>query len=68
MTAKSPAEKAGLKVDDEIVKFDGQAVANQDEFMKLLRRKTVGNEVAIELRRGEEIVQLRVILGKRAGG
>ncbi len=68
VTAKSPAEKAGMKAEDVIVKFDGQQVTNSDEFMKILRRKAVGNEVAIELRRGEETVQMRVVLGKRAGG
>ncbi len=68
VTPKSPAEKAGLKADDVITKFDGQAVANTDEFMKLLRRKSPGNEVAIEIRRGEETVQVRATIGKRAGG
>lgn len=63
--AKSPAEKAGLKADDMIVKFDGRDIASRDEFLKLLQRKAPGNTVSLDVLRGEERLQLRVVLGKR---
>jgi serine protease Do len=65
---KSPAEKAGLKVDDLILKFDGQQVGSAAEFTKMLRRKNPGNEVSIDIRRGEETIQVRVVLGKGPPG
>ena len=51
----SPAEKAGLKVDDVIVKVDGKDVINVsgDELAKLIRGK-VGSKVQITVKRNQE--------------
>jgi len=61
----SPAEKAGLKADDVIVKFDGKKIATFDEFGVRLREANVGAVVPIEVQRGEEVVLLKVTIGKR---
>jgi serine protease Do len=63
----SPAGKAGLKNNDTIAKFDGQAVGNIDDLHRLLRKKKPGDEVSVEVRRGEETVKLKVTLARRGG-
>jgi serine protease Do len=62
ITPKSPAEKAGLQVNDLILKFDGQQVSSADAFRKLMRTKNPGSEVSLDIRRGEEVLQVRVTL------
>lgn len=62
----TPAEKAGLKAGDVIVKFAGKAVASRDELSPILRRQTADEEVAIEVRRGEKNVTLKTALPSRA--
>lgn len=68
VTPKSPAEKAGLQVDDVILAFDGQQVKSADEFLKIIRGKRPGNAVSFDVRRGETTIQVRVVLGKRPTG
>jgi S1-C subfamily serine protease len=61
----SPAGKAGFKSNDTIAKFDGQAVGSTDDLHRLLRRKKPGDEVPVEVRRGEETVKLKIKLARR---
>ena len=43
--ASSPAEKAGVKSSDIIVKFDGKDVNTQNELSTLIANKKVGDKV-----------------------
>jgi serine protease Do len=61
----SPALKAGLKANDVIAKIDGKAIENLDELSRFLRKKKPGDEVTVEVKRGEETVNLKVKLAKR---
>jgi serine protease Do len=61
----SPADKAGLKADDVIVKFDGKKVATFDDLGPLLREVNIGAVVPIEVQRDDEVVTLKVTIGKR---
>jgi serine protease Do len=61
----SPAEKAGLKVNDLIVMIDNQKVGTSDDLGKVLTARRPGVEVAIQVRRGEETLMLKVTLAKR---
>jgi serine protease Do len=63
----SPAEKAGLKVDDVVLKFDGKKVEKGDQLVSMVSKKKPGEEVSLEVRRGEETITLKVKLGKRPG-
>ncbi|HZZ71004.1 MAG TPA: S1C family serine protease [Pirellulales bacterium] len=65
LTAKGPAQNGGLKVGDIIVKFDGKAVPDPDALQRLLLKKKPGNEVKVELLRGDDRPELKVVLGKR---
>jgi serine protease Do len=63
----SPAAKAGLRVDDIILSFDGKKIATAEDLDRLLRTKQPGNLVALEVRRGEEMLNMKVTLSKRPG-
>ncbi|HTK76222.1 MAG TPA: trypsin-like peptidase domain-containing protein [Gemmataceae bacterium] len=66
VTSGSPAEKAGLQVGDLILRFDENTVKSWDDLGDRIFGKRVGQEVAIEIRRGSEERTLRVKIGRRA--
>ena len=55
-----PADRAGLKVDDVIKLFDGQAVADPAEVVSAIERRGVGATVVLEVKRGQELVTIDV--------
>lgn len=61
----SPAEKAGLLVGDVIVSIEGKKVASNDDLIAVLRTKQPGNSIAVEIRRGTDILNRNVTLSKR---
>lgn len=61
----SPAEKAGLKVNDIIRKFEGQRIEKFEDLGNLVRKKKPGDEIQLEIARGEELLKLKVVLGRR---
>lgn len=61
----SPANKAGMKINDTIAKLDGRNIESMDDLSRALRRKKPGDEVTVEVKRGEETVSLKVTLVKR---
>ncbi len=48
----SPAEKAGLKEGDVVVRFDGEAVRSASQLARLVRETPAGRSVPIEVTRG----------------
>jgi C-terminal processing protease CtpA/Prc len=48
----SPAEKAGIKEGDLIVRFDGEAVRSASQLARLVGETPAGRKVAIEVTRG----------------
>lgn len=67
VTPKSPAEEAGLKVGDIIMKFDGKEVKTYDDMVKFLQARKAGDEVPLLVKRGGDMLDLKVKLGKRPG-
>ena len=63
----SPAAKAGLRANDVVRMFDGKDIRSQEDLLKLMQTKRPGNQVALEVLRGDEKIVLRVTLGKRPG-
>jgi serine protease Do len=64
---KTPADKAGLKVGDVILSFDGQKVAGADELAPAIRKKKIGDKVTLEVQRDKEKLKVEITLGKRDG-
>jgi serine protease Do len=61
----SPAAKAGLRANDVFRMFDGKTITSQDDLLRRMATKRPGNEVDVEILRGEDTVVLRITLGKR---
>lgn len=63
----SPAETAGLLVDDVITAIAGQAIGSGD-IREALRDYAIGDALELTVTRGTETLTLSVTLGERLGG
>jgi S1-C subfamily serine protease len=60
--ASSPADKAGIRVGDIVVRIGKYAVRNMDDFKRLMKEQAQpGGSVLIRLFRGEEIPTVAVL-------
>lgn len=62
--ADSSAALAGIQVGDIVVRFGGQEVSRYSDLPRLIEQRKPGDEVEIEVRRGETIHQLKAKLGQ----
>lgn len=60
----SPAEKGGLKKGDVIIGLGGNKIGNLEDFDTALRKFGPGDEIDVEVQRGDEVVKLKVVLDK----
>jgi serine protease Do len=60
-----PAEKAGLKVNDVILEFDGQHVLEQEQFQRLVRASIPGRQVKVEVWRSGAMQTVAVTIQSR---
>ncbi|HCW54278.1 MAG TPA: serine protease [Clostridium sp.] len=58
----SPAEKAGMKIGDIIVKCDGKTVTTYDQLKEIKNSKNVGDTMEVEVMRNHKPVDLTVVL------
>ena len=63
VTAGGPADEAGLKAGDRLLKIDGVEKTTTDEFVEIIRAKAVGESVVMTVERGEEILDITVVIG-----
>lgn len=68
VTPGSPADRAGLKAGDVIVRFGGAEVTELYSYTDALRSKKPGDEVQVIVLRNGERVTLTATLGRRGGG
>ncbi|HIE55405.1 MAG TPA: PDZ domain-containing protein, partial [Chromatiaceae bacterium] len=61
----SPAQKAGLKKDDIILKFGGEKIAQDNSLTKIILKYNPGDKVRIEFLRDKTIKTIEVVLGER---
>ncbi len=61
----TPAEKAGLKQGDLVLKFDGQDITTFKQLSSLVGDKAPGDKVKLQIKRGEETLDIEVVIGKR---
>src|SRR5579863_3873852 len=62
----SPAGKAGLKQNDVILQYDGQAVEGTVQFRRLVRETPAGRTVTLEISRNGATQNVSVDLGDRS--
>lgn len=62
---RGPADKAGIRAGDVIVKFDGQTIRNFDDLVAAVNSVTPGEQVTVELQREGKVMSLRLIVGVR---
>jgi serine protease Do len=63
----TPAEAAGLRQNDVIVKIDGQDVTNNGSLLAVLAKRRAGDTVPVEFYRGSERMTIDVQLDSRPG-
>jgi len=61
------ASKAGVKIGDLITKVDGQAPGPFQALSEKIQKKAEGDKVQLEIQRGEEKLELTVVLEARVG-
>ena len=64
----SPAEKAGVKVGDAILEYNGQRVEGLEQFLRFVRETPVGRQVKLLISRGGASQTLSVAIGSRPPG
>lgn len=60
----SPAEKAGLKADDVILRFGNSEVEDSDDLIGMIGKHKPDEVVPIRVRRGSKVLNLKVKIGK----
>jgi len=62
---RSPAQKAGVKPNDVIVRYGNREVTDFESLQMCVNDSQPGDKVSLEVRRGEETVKLELVIGKR---
>ena len=65
VAADSPAERAGLKVNDIVLQVNGQPITGQGALIGIIRDSAPGEKVEIDVERGSERVTLTATLVAR---
>ena len=65
ITPNSPAAKAGLKAGDILVRFGKDPIQNLYDFSYALKSHKAGDEVEVEVLRGNQTVTVKVLLTER---
>ena len=66
VTPGGPAEKAGLRANDLILKIDNQTLATPEDLGAFLNVRRPGAHINVVVQRGAEVMSIAVVLGKRA--
>jgi serine protease Do len=64
----SPAARAGLQPGDVVLSLDGKPMENGRQFRINIYTRGAGERVALEVRRGQQTVTVRVPVGERDSG
>jgi S1-C subfamily serine protease len=59
----SPANKAGIKPEDVILKLDGKEVGELDDFVQHVRKSKPGDKLTLTIKRDGKEQEIKVTLG-----
>ncbi len=62
---RGPADKAGIRAEDVILKFDNQPIRKFDDLIAAVNSVTPGEQVTVELQREGKLMSVRLIVGVR---
>lgn len=65
VTANSPAEKAGIKLGDVVVQYEGKPVENINIFRNLVSATAPGTKVKIDILRNQKLQTIRATIGQQ---
>lgn len=65
VASESPAERAGLRLNDRLNSLQGLPISGGEDLEDFLRTQRPGSEVIVQIVRGDEIINVRLVLGKR---
>ncbi len=65
--ADSPAEKAGIEAGDVIVEYGGKPVRDAAELRNMVVGTAIGATVEIKVRRGDDVIPLKVTISPEPG-
>jgi len=60
----SPADKAGIQLDDFVTGFDGKKIATGDQFRQLVGTTKIGKTVTIDILRKKQPLSIKVTIGE----
>jgi Do/DeqQ family serine protease len=63
---RTPADDAGIKAGDVVIKFNGQQITNVTQFRNLVAAKQAGDKVKLTIIRDNQEKEITVTLGDRA--
>lgn len=61
----SPAARGGARAGDLIVRIDGQPIKDVGHLMRMAGDLAAGTRIVLDVRRGDELIALKVIVGAR---
>jgi S1-C subfamily serine protease len=65
VVADSPADKAGLKAEDVVLKMNGQHVTDVQSFVQKVRDTKPGDEIKLVVKRDGKEQEIKVKVGKK---
>jgi len=68
VTPESPAHKAGVKVGDVIVEFDGKVIKEMNDLPRIVAATSAGKEVEVKIVREKKVETLAVVIEKLKDG
>jgi serine protease DegS len=61
----SPADKSGLKTNDQLLKIDGTSFHTVEETADFIRHSRPGNTLRVEIKRDDKPLTIRLTVGAR---
>ncbi len=65
ITENSPASKAGLKKGDIVLRVEGAKITGRENMVDTIQRYLPGKTIVMEIKRGDEVKEIKATLGKR---